>query len=141
VRQKRIARFRDTELTLRAESFVRKPKRVEKRNMADVKPKNRKARKTEKSKRRGESQEKRHRQSLKHRTVNRALKSTIKTFSKKAIVAATEAATDAVTLGRKAESLIDKAAKGSTLHKRAAARKKSRLMKAINKVNAAAKAA
>lgn len=37
----------------------------------------------------------------------------------------------------KAESLIDKAAKGSTLHKNAAARKKSRLAKAINKAKAA----
>ncbi len=108
--------------------------------MADVKPKNRKARKTEKSKRRGESQQKRHRQSLKHRATNRALKSTIKTFVKKAVIAATEVAPEAVTLGRKAESLIDKAAKGSTMHKRAAARKKSRLMKALNKINAASAA-
>jgi small subunit ribosomal protein S20 len=104
--------------------------------MADAKPKNRKARKTEKSKRRGESQQKRHRQSLKRRAVNRAVKSTIKTFVKKAVVAATEVSADAVTLGRKAESLIDKAAKGSTMHKRAAARKKSRLMKALNKITA-----
>jgi small subunit ribosomal protein S20 len=105
--------------------------------MADVKPKTRKVRKTEKSKRRGEAQAKRNRQSLKRRAVNRARKSTIKTFVKKALVAATEGATEALDLRKKAESLIDKAAKGSSLHHRTAARKKSRLMKAINKLNAA----
>ena len=108
--------------------------------MADAAKKNRKARKVEKSKRRGEAQAKRHRQSLKRRAVNRARKSTIKTFVKKAMTAATEGAENAVEMRQKAESLIDKAAKGSTLHKRTAARKKSRLMKAINKA-AAAKAA
>jgi small subunit ribosomal protein S20 len=40
-------------------------------------------------------------------------------------------------LRQKAESLIDKAAKSSTMHKRTAARKKSRLMKAINRLAAA----
>ena len=108
--------------------------------MADAKPKNRKARKVEKSKRRGEAQAKRNRQSLKRRAVNRARKSTIKTFLKKAVTAATEGASEALELRQKAESLIDKAAKSSTMHKRTAARKKSRLMKAINKA-AAAKAA
>jgi small subunit ribosomal protein S20 len=99
--------------------------------------KNRKARKVEKSKRRGQAQEKRHRQSLKRRAVNRARKSTIKTFVKKAVVAATAGEAGAVELRQKAESLIDKAAKSSTMHKRTAARKKSRLMKAINKLAAA----
>ncbi|HWG84069.1 MAG TPA: 30S ribosomal protein S20 [Deinococcales bacterium] len=94
---------------------------------------NRKARKTARAKRRGVSQEKRHRQSVRRRAVNRSRKSTIKTFVKKAVVAATAGAENAVELRRTAESLIDKAAKGSTLHKRAAARKKSRLMRAINK--------
>ena len=109
--------------------------------MADAKKKNRKARKTEKSKRRGEAQAKRHRQSLKRRAVNRSRKSTIKTFVKKAVVAATEGATDATQLRQKAESLIDKAAKSSTMHKRTAARRKSRMMKAINKAKAAKPAA
>lgn len=103
--------------------------------MADAK--NRKARKVEKSKRRGQAQEKRHRQSLKRRAVNRARKSTIKTFVKKAVVAATAGDTAALELRQKAESLIDKAAKSSTMHKRTAARKKSRLMKALNKIVAA----
>ena len=107
-------------------------------NMAvAAKPKTRKERKTIRAKRRGQAQQKRHRQSLKARTRNRAVKSTIKTFVKKAVVAVTEGASEAATLTQRAESLIDKAAKGSVLHKRAAARKKSRLAKAINKINAA----
>lgn len=105
------------------------------------KPKTRKERKVIKSKRRGLAQEKRHRQSLKRRTANRATKSTIKTFLKKAVAASAEGAADAVALAQRAESLIDKAAKGSTLHPRAAARKKSRLAKAINKAKAAQAAA
>ena len=97
---------------------------------------NRKARKAARSKRRGMSQEKRHRQSLRRRAVNRARKSTIKTFVKKAVAAVTTGAEDAQDLQRTAQSLIDKAAKTSTMHKRTAARKKSRLMKAINKAKA-----
>jgi small subunit ribosomal protein S20 len=105
--------------------------------MADVKKKNRKARKTEKSKRRGQAQAKRHRQSLKRRAVNRSRKSTIRTYVRKAVAAAVEGTAEAAELRQKAESLIDKAAKSSTLHKRTAARRKSRLMKAINKAAAA----
>lgn len=86
---------------------------------------------------RHKSAQKRHRQSLKRRMINRSRKSTIKTFTKKAVVAATTSAADAQELQRKAESLLDKAAKGSTLHKNTAARKKSRLAKAINRANAA----
>ena len=102
-----------------------------------VKKLKRKDRKVIKSKRRGLAQEKRHRQSLKRRTANRATKSTIKTFVKKALVANSEGAAEAATLTQRAESLIDKAAKGSVMHKRTAARKKSRLAKAINKSKAA----
>ncbi|MCY1702459.1 MULTISPECIES: 30S ribosomal protein S20 [Deinococcus] len=85
------------------------------------------------------SAQKRHRQSLKRRMRNRSKKSTIKTFSKKALMAVQEGG-NVAELQQKAESLIDKAAKGSTLHKNAAARKKSRLAKAINKAKAAAEA-
>lgn len=88
---------------------------------------------------RHKSAQKRHRQSLKRRMVNRSRKSTIKTFSKKAVAAVAEGA-DVAAAQSKAESLIDKAAKGSTLHKNAAARKKSRLAKAINKAKAAQQA-
>ncbi|GEM46200.1 30S ribosomal protein S20 [Deinococcus cellulosilyticus] len=84
------------------------------------------------------SAQKRHRQSLKRRQNNRSKKSAIKTFSKKAVEAANTGAENAAELHRFAESLIDKAAKGSTLHKKAAARKKSRLAKRLNKVAAQA---
>ncbi|MFC6591201.1 30S ribosomal protein S20 [Deinococcus lacus] len=84
------------------------------------------------------SAQKRHRQSLKRRLRNRSRKSTIKTFSKKAVMAAQAGEEGSAEMQRQAESLIDRAAKSSTLHKRAAARKKSRLAKAINKANAAA---
>jgi small subunit ribosomal protein S20 len=86
---------------------------------------------------RHKSAQKRHRQSLKRRMINRSRKSTIKTFTKKAVVAATTGAAEALELQRKAESLLDKAAKGSTMHKNTASRKKSRLAKAINKLKAA----
>ena len=88
---------------------------------------------------RHKSAQKRHRQSLKRRLINRSRKSTIKTFTKKAIAAVT-AGEDVAAAQSKAESLIDKAAKGSTLHKNAAARKKSRLAKALNRAGAAKQA-
>lgn len=82
---------------------------------------------------------KRHRQSLKRRALNRSKKSTIKTISKKAVALAKEGNTEeANKFLRLATSLIDKAAKGSTLHKGTAARKKSRLMKSFNKLVAGA---
>ncbi|ADR36104.1 MULTISPECIES: 30S ribosomal protein S20 [Oceanithermus] len=78
---------------------------------------------------------KRHRQSLKRRARNKAKKSMIKTFSKKAVQAAENGDKErALRYLRVAESLIDKAAKGSTLHARTAARKKSRLMKRLHRI-------
>jgi small subunit ribosomal protein S20 len=78
---------------------------------------------------------KQNRQSIKARAANRAKKSTIRTFTKKTLEAAKAGSADeAKTLQKTAMSLIDKAAKGSTLHKRTAARKKSRLAKSLNKV-------
>lgn len=76
---------------------------------------------------------KRHRQAEKRRLRNKSARSAIKTFSKKAVAAA--AAGDgeqALKYLQVAESLTDKAAKGSTMHKRTAARKKSRLMRRVN---------
>lgn len=85
-----------------------------------------------------------HRQSQEARAVNRARKSTIRTFSKKAVAAAeTGNEADATKFTRVAVSLIDKAAKksvkGSTLHKNTAARRKSRLARRVNKQLEAAK--
>lgn len=75
-----------------------------------------------------------HRQSQNARARNRAAKSTIRTFSKKAADAAETGDADAATkFQRVTISLIDRAAKGSTLHKNAAARRKSRLAKRLNK--------
>jgi small subunit ribosomal protein S20 len=77
---------------------------------------------------------KQNRQSIKSRAANRAKKSTIRTFTKKTLEAAKAGnADEAKAMQKTAMSLIDKAAKGSTLHKRTAARKKSRLAKNINK--------
>ncbi|MDV6373854.1 30S ribosomal protein S20 [Deinococcus arenicola] len=84
---------------------------------------------------RHKSAQKRHRQSLKRRMINRSRKSTIKTFTKKAMATITNGE-DMNAAQSRAESLIDKAAKGSTMHKNTAARKKSRLAKALNKARA-----
>ncbi|MER3483128.1 MAG: 30S ribosomal protein S20 [Meiothermus sp.] len=84
---------------------------------------------------------KRHRQSLKRRARNKAKMSTIKTISKKAALLAQQGnAEEATKTLRYAESLIDKATKGSTLHKNAAARRKSRLMSRVNGLLSASKA-
>lgn len=77
-----------------------------------------------------------HRQSERARARNRARKSMIRTFSKKAVAAAEQGDQGAAEKFQKvAISLIDRAQKGSTLHKNNAARKKSRLMKRLNKAN------
>ncbi|MDZ7705194.1 MAG: 30S ribosomal protein S20 [Trueperaceae bacterium] len=75
-----------------------------------------------------------HRQSEKVRLAHRAKKSTIRTFTKKAIAAAEAGDQEsAVKYQRVAVSLIDKATKTNTFHKNKAARKKSRLMQHVNK--------
>lgn len=84
---------------------------------------------------------KRHRQSLKRRARNKSKMSTIKTISKKAVALAKDGnPSEATKVLRYAESLIDKAAKGSTLHKNAASRRKSRLMSKVNQLLRGAKA-
>jgi small subunit ribosomal protein S20 len=84
---------------------------------------------------------KRHRQSLKRRARNKSKISTIKTISKKAVTLAQDGNTsEATRVMRYAESLIDKAAKGSSLHKNAASRRKSRLMSKVNQLLSGAKA-
>lgn len=78
-----------------------------------------------------------HRQSERARLANRAKKSMIRTFSKKAVAAAEAGdAEGAAKYQKVAQSLIDKAAKGSTLHKNNAARKKARLAKRIHSAQA-----
>ena len=71
------------------------------------------------------------------RLRNRAVKSAVKTFIRKAergIVAASE---DSATLVVQAISKLDKAASKGVLHPRNAARRKSRLMKKLNNLGAA----
>ncbi len=77
------------------------------------------------------------RQSNKARLANRARKSMIRTFSKKAVAAAESGDIDAASKYQKVvQSLVDRATKVSTLHKNTAARKKSRLAKRINSLQA-----
>ncbi len=68
---------------------------------------------------------------------NIAVKSRIKTFFKKAKSAIT-GGDEAVTMQSvsAANSVVDKAAEKGIIHKNAAARRKSRLMKAVNKAKA-----
>lgn len=80
-----------------------------------------------------------HRQAQKARAQNRAAKSTIRTFGKKAAAAAEAGDAEAAAkFQRVTISLIDRAAKGSTLHKNTAARRKSRLAKRLGKALQAA---
>ena len=82
------------------------------------------------------SAKKRMRQEQKRRAHNRSIKSLVRTTITKARVAiATPAVSDedAAEAVRKAASELDKAAKKGVLHKNNAARRKSRLMKQLNK--------
>jgi small subunit ribosomal protein S20 len=84
---------------------------------------------------------KRHRQSEVRRIRNRAAKSTIRTFTKKALSAAEQGDFEAAAKYQKVvQGLVDKAAKGSTLHKNTAARKKSRLAARLRKMREGASA-
>jgi len=75
------------------------------------------------------SQIKRNRQSEVDRLRNRQVRSEINTRSKAALSAASEGADDAGEVLQSAISRIDKAAQKGMLHKRTAARRKSRLMR------------
>ncbi len=73
------------------------------------------------------------RQSEKRRLANRARRSTIRTFTKKAVAAAESGdAEGAAKYQKVVQSLVDKAIKVSLLHKNTAARRKSRLAKRLN---------
>lgn len=83
------------------------------------------------------SAEKRARQSEKKNLRNRMVKSNIKTAVKKVLAAVTEKEENAASILDMAKSTIDKAAKKGVIHKRAAARKISRLAKKLNAINKA----
>lgn len=76
--------------------------------------------------------------SRENRLRNLATKSRIKTFVKKTKGAITSGDEQAVKLVQETTSIIDKAAERGIIHKNAAARRKSRLMKFQNKQKAEA---
>jgi small subunit ribosomal protein S20 len=78
------------------------------------------------------SQIKRNRQNEKRRVANKAVRSEMKTRTKRVEVAAETGADDLEALTREAVQRIDKAAEKGVIHKNAAARRKSRLMKKVN---------
>lgn len=80
---------------------------------------------------------KRAKQNIKRRTINRARKSQIKTQIKHLEVAVTAGDTEKATEQyRLIVKKLDKTAATSTMHKRTAARKKSRLAKKLNALKA-----
>jgi len=72
------------------------------------------------------------RKSEKNRAHNRALASTLKTEIKR--IRTADSTAEAATAMPRAQKLIDKAAKSNRIHKNKAARVKSRLAKAANKI-------
>ena len=83
------------------------------------------------------SQIKRNKQNLKRHDRNKAVRSELKTRVKNAVTAAEQGAENAADAARQATKRIDKAAAKGVIHKNAAARRKSRLMKKLAKVSAA----
>jgi small subunit ribosomal protein S20 len=81
--------------------------------------------------------EKRMKTSKKQNVYNRAVKSSVKTATKKFLVAQGE---DAEAAYRNVASELDRAAKKGVIPRQRADRKKSRLAKAMNKANAASPA-
>ena len=78
------------------------------------------------------SQIKRNRQTVTRTERNKTVRSEMKTRTKRATIAADEGADDAADLVRLAAKRIDKAATKGVIHKNAAARRKSRLMKRLS---------
>jgi small subunit ribosomal protein S20 len=82
------------------------------------------------------SQIKRNRQNEKRHARNKAVRSELKTRVKRAITAAEQGAEDADATAVAAVKRIDKAASQGVIHKNAAARRKSRLQRRLNKLSA-----
>jgi small subunit ribosomal protein S20 len=85
------------------------------------------------------SAEKRNRQRVKRTDRNRAVKSEVRTVIKKARTAIETAPKDAKEAVKAAASAIDIAKAKGVVHKKAAARKKSRLARALHKASVVAK--
>jgi small subunit ribosomal protein S20 len=85
------------------------------------------------------SQIKRNKTNAKRAERNKAVRTALKTATKKARTAAAEGDTEAAeTLGREASRALDQAASKGILHPRTVSRRKSRLAKAANRAAAAA---
>jgi len=84
------------------------------------------------------SQIKRNRQNEKRRLRNKSVRAEMRTRTKSAVSAAEDGADDAVDLLRIAVKRIDKAAAQGVIHKNTAANHKSRLVRRINALEAAA---
>ena len=83
------------------------------------------------------SQIKRNRQNEKAHERNKAVRSSLKTATKKVRTAVAEGDAESATVrAREASRTLDKAAAKGVLHKRTAARQKSRLAKAANRAAA-----
>jgi small subunit ribosomal protein S20 len=84
------------------------------------------------------SQIKRNKQNERRHARNKAVRSELKTRVKSAVTAAERGDENATDAARQATKRIDKAAAKGVIHKNAAARRKSRLMKRLAKVSAPA---
>jgi len=82
------------------------------------------------------SQIKRNRQNEKRHDRNKAVRSELKTRVKRAITAAQQGDENAAEITTTAIKRLDKAASKGIIHKNAAARRKSRLQKRVNKAAA-----
>jgi small subunit ribosomal protein S20 len=80
------------------------------------------------------SQIKRNRQNEKRRLRNKGVRSELKTRTKNAVAAAEQGADDLAEATRLAIQRIDKAASKGVIHKNQAARRKSRLLKQIARI-------
>jgi small subunit ribosomal protein S20 len=78
------------------------------------------------------------RQTERRTARNRATRSAVRTYVKKAAVAVVETSADATELVRQAVRALDKAAKRGIIHPNAAARRKSRLMSRVHALSTAA---
>lgn len=84
------------------------------------------------------SAEKRNRQAPKRMARNRIMRSGARTAVKKARTSVDSSAPDSIEAVQVAIQTLDRAATKGVIHKNNAARRKSRLMQALNKMNAAA---
>jgi small subunit ribosomal protein S20 len=82
------------------------------------------------------SAEKRNRQRLKREARNRVVRGSARTAVKKARLAVESGDPNAMEMVRMAERALDKAASKGVIHKNNAARRKSRLMHALNRAAA-----